>query len=204
MIDRWFHLDYEYDTQHTDENSLTECEQYILREVPPRLRRKLGPKLDRDLSIVEEGLKREAIDCVKDLLIEAFREFRNITKQDQSLASSAEAQPSVIAEASGSNHRPSLASEAEGEQTTAQKVTEGETGDDMQFTEFDFDSIFGGLNPDFMSIPEDFLGGAPIIEHLLQPPVNSSIAGEKREGDSGYFSSESSPGYNLRRDFSEP
>ncbi|KAK3318907.1 ankyrin repeat-containing domain protein [Apodospora peruviana] len=70
---------------------LTECEEYVLRAVPPGLRQILGPELDRDLHIVEEGLMRKAIDCVKELLAEAFREFREIEQKTGS-----QSQPSPV------------------------------------------------------------------------------------------------------------
>ncbi|KAM4059848.1 hypothetical protein HRG_014153 [Hirsutella rhossiliensis] len=47
-------------TQGSDSDYLAECEAYMLRELPQRLRNALGRELDRDLNIVEEGLRRKA------------------------------------------------------------------------------------------------------------------------------------------------
>ncbi|KAJ4250250.1 hypothetical protein NW762_012065 [Fusarium torreyae] len=75
---------YEYDQtcqkedyhQHSESDYLAQCEDYMVREVPQRLRQALGRELDRDLTIVEESLRRKAGDWVKTLLEEAFRELR--------------------------------------------------------------------------------------------------------------------------------
>ncbi|KAI0853020.1 hypothetical protein F5Y00DRAFT_257675 [Daldinia vernicosa] len=57
---------------------LAACEEYILREIPLRLQQRLRPELDRDFNTVEESLKRTATYCVRGLLVDAFREFRQI------------------------------------------------------------------------------------------------------------------------------
>lgn len=48
----------------------------MLREVPPRLRQALSRELEVDLSTVEENMRRKATACVKALITDAFREFR--------------------------------------------------------------------------------------------------------------------------------
>ncbi|KAF5671695.1 Nicotinate-nucleotide diphosphorylase [Fusarium heterosporum] len=75
---------YEYDQvchkennhQPADSEYLAQCEHYMVREVPQRLRQALGRELDRDLTIVEESLRRKAGDWAKTLIEEAFREIR--------------------------------------------------------------------------------------------------------------------------------
>ncbi|KAM5362064.1 hypothetical protein ACJZ2D_012731 [Fusarium nematophilum] len=69
---------------HRDSESdyLARCEEYMVREVPQRLRQALGRELDRDLNIVEESLRRKAGDWVKTLLEEAFRELRHNRRPD--------------------------------------------------------------------------------------------------------------------------
>ncbi|KAI1653889.1 hypothetical protein F4813DRAFT_393268 [Daldinia decipiens] len=59
-------------------DQLAECEDYILREIPLRLQQRLRPELDRDFNTIEESLKRTATYCVRGLLVDAFREFRQI------------------------------------------------------------------------------------------------------------------------------
>lgn len=63
--------------------NLQECEEYVLKEVPGRLRQLLGRELDRDLTIVEEGLRRKAADCVKTLLVVTKPEGRPGRHVDQ-------------------------------------------------------------------------------------------------------------------------
>ncbi|KAH6949219.1 hypothetical protein DER45DRAFT_580864 [Fusarium avenaceum] len=68
--------------QHSENDYLARCEDYMVREVPQRLRQALGRELDRDLTIVEESLRRKAGDWVKTLLEEAFRELRQNRGED--------------------------------------------------------------------------------------------------------------------------
>lgn len=68
--------------QDSESDYLAQCEEYMVREVPQRLRQALGRELDRDLNIVEESLRRKAGDWVKTLLEEAFRELRQNRRQN--------------------------------------------------------------------------------------------------------------------------
>ncbi|KAH7134123.1 hypothetical protein EDB81DRAFT_858786 [Dactylonectria macrodidyma] len=81
---------YEYDQisqkegnhQDSELDYLAQCEEYMVREVPQRLRQVLGRELDRDLNIVKESLRRKAGDWVKTLLEDAFRELRQNRRPD--------------------------------------------------------------------------------------------------------------------------
>lgn len=195
------HSVYEYDSQPahpSSQSSLIECEEYVLREVPPRLRQILGPELDRDLNIVEERLKRKAIDCVRGLLEEAFHEFRQMNQKSQTQTSNTSGQV-------GSSHAPSSSDHPalpEAQETDGQP--EGGFGEvelstfsfSMEgMTDFDFNNLFGGST--FLTNPEFSLGEGPIIENLLEP---SAEEGEKKLSDSGY---ESNSPEQTRRDLSE-
>lgn len=73
-------LDYEFNDlaeAEGDRSTWKEYGEYLARELPPRLRRELERDLERDLNIVEEGLKRKAVDLVKSLARELFRDFRH-------------------------------------------------------------------------------------------------------------------------------
>ncbi|KAI1501949.1 hypothetical protein F5X99DRAFT_380937 [Biscogniauxia marginata] len=62
-------------------DTLTECEMYVCREVPLRLRQLLRPEIDRDLHIVEQSLARRVVESMPKLLDELFREFRETRQQ---------------------------------------------------------------------------------------------------------------------------
>lgn len=73
-------LDYEFNDlaeAEAGQSTWTEYGEYLARELPPRLRRELERDLERDLNIVEEGLKRKAVDLVKSLARELFRDFQH-------------------------------------------------------------------------------------------------------------------------------
>ncbi|KAI3326160.1 hypothetical protein HD806DRAFT_438400 [Xylariaceae sp. AK1471] len=77
---------YDYDqfpgsTTHTYE-TLSECEQYVLREIPLRLREILVAEFDRDFQIIEQSLKRRAIESTSAIIASLFQEFRNLYQQD--------------------------------------------------------------------------------------------------------------------------
>jgi hypothetical protein len=77
-------LDYEYDqgsrsnpTSPEFHNScLTECRDYIIKDVTRRLREELMRDLDRDFGIVEESLKITVSNRVPRLLDDAFKAFQ--------------------------------------------------------------------------------------------------------------------------------
>jgi len=77
---------------------LNECEEYLLREIPPRLRQALSRELEADLSVVEESLRWKATACVKTLIADAFRELREFASVARAGPSSA---PPGEPEASG-------------------------------------------------------------------------------------------------------
>lgn len=57
--------------------ALTECEEYILREIPQRLQAILMPEFDRDLQIVEQSLRTRAIESTRIIIANLFQEYRN-------------------------------------------------------------------------------------------------------------------------------
>ncbi|KAI0431691.1 hypothetical protein F5Y09DRAFT_340390 [Xylaria sp. FL1042] len=67
---------YEYGT-HSN-SSLTECEEFVLREIPLRLRQILTPEFDRDFQILEQSLKARAIEHTKTIIAGLFQEFRKL------------------------------------------------------------------------------------------------------------------------------
>ncbi|KAI0446990.1 hypothetical protein F4803DRAFT_426709 [Xylaria telfairii] len=69
----------EYET-HTHE-ALTECEEYVLREIPLRLREILVPEFDRDFQIIEQSLQSRAIESTRTIVASLFQEFRNLHQQ---------------------------------------------------------------------------------------------------------------------------
>ncbi|KAI0864349.1 hypothetical protein F4860DRAFT_511208 [Xylaria cubensis] len=70
---------YENET-HTYE-ALTECQEYILREIPLRLREILVPEFDRDFQIIEQSLQRRAIESTRTIVASLFEEFRKLHQQ---------------------------------------------------------------------------------------------------------------------------
>ncbi|KAF5722440.1 Nicotinate-nucleotide diphosphorylase [Fusarium mundagurra] len=169
------------DACHPESGYLAQCEQYMLREVPQRLRQALGRELDRDMTIVEENLRRRAGDWVKTLLEEAFQELRQIRR----LGSPAQ-QPEP------SNHIPAL---AEGHQLPISGLPsvevanlhfegEGESWlDTFDFDSFDPSVILGELQSAFDN------GG--LIEGLLKSGEDGAGKATK-QSDAGYVSN--SPG----------
>ncbi|CVK91322.1 uncharacterized protein FMAN_09465 [Fusarium mangiferae] len=167
--------------RHPESGSLAQYEQYMLREVPQRLRQVLGRELDRDLTVVEENLRRRAGDCVRTLIEEAFQELRQIRRLGS---------PGQGPEAS--NDMPAL---AEGPQLLVSELPSGE-GANPHFegqgeawpNNFDLDSF------DPSSLLEELqfsFDNGDLIEDLLRPGEDG--AGEAtKQSDSGYASN--SPG----------
>ncbi|KAI0813413.1 hypothetical protein GGR55DRAFT_677054 [Xylaria sp. FL0064] len=58
--------------------TLTECEEFVLREIPLRLRKILTPEFDRDFQILEQSLKARAIEHTKTIIAGLFQEFRKL------------------------------------------------------------------------------------------------------------------------------
>ena len=144
---------------------LEECEAYVLREIPPRLRQALGRELDSDLNIVEERLRRKATECVKALIAEVFKELRHAA----SPPAFAQGLPSSLPHAE----------ESLGQDTQESRIPEQET-------------ILSDFNVNFLDaftmLGDEELGfdQGGLMENLLQQqePDNS-----KKLSDSGYESS---------------
>ncbi|KAK4212716.1 hypothetical protein QBC37DRAFT_465181 [Rhypophila decipiens] len=217
---------YEYD-QDSPPSSLSACEEYIVKEVPLRLRHILAPELDRDLNIVEEGLKRKAIDCLKTLLVDAFREFRKLDQKAEP------DQPSSSVYATqGNSQQPPLSAHPQGNagaavedgdlsrteqmydlqdenlanrEQPAQELGSTRTEfHDLELTDISFDNEdfeLEGLDLDFLSNPDNLFGEIPIMENLLQPfdtySHGDNDGGQKKLSDSGYDSSSNSPQQTL-------
>jgi hypothetical protein len=175
---------YEYDQtsrkedncQHSESDYLAQCEDYMVREVPQRLRQALGRELDRDLTIVEESLRRKAGDWVKTLLEEAFRELRQNRDGDgQSLPGEELGLPiegsSILASQEGSSSNDNLPNEGQSEAWLSNfNLDSFDPFALLGETEFAFDN--GGL-----------------LEDLLGPGGGGSDTGATREhSDSGYRS----------------
>ncbi|PNP79421.1 hypothetical protein FNYG_07256 [Fusarium nygamai] len=169
------------DDCHPESCYLAQCEQYMLREVPQRLRQALGRELDRDLTIVEENLRRRAGDWVKTLLEQAFQELRQIRRLG-SPAQRPEADNDIPAPAEGPQLPISELPSVEGANLHLEE--EGEAWlDNLDLDSFDPSSILGELQSSF--------GNGGLIEDLLRPGVDD--AGEAtKQSDSGYVSN--SPG----------
>ncbi|KAF5645089.1 hypothetical protein F52700_2289 [Fusarium sp. NRRL 52700] len=179
--ERWI---YEYSQASQNEEAcrpesgyLAQCEQYMLREVPQRLRQALGRELDRDLTIVEENLRRRAGDWVKTLLEEAFQELRQIQRLG-SPALPPEDYNDIPALPEGGQVPTCVLSSVEG--TNLQFEEEGESWlDNFDLDSVDPSSILGELQSSF----DD--GG--LIESLLRSGEDGS--GETtKQSDSGYVS----------------
>jgi hypothetical protein len=146
----------------------------MVREVPQRLRQALGRELDRDLTIVEERLRRKAGDWVKTLLEEAFRELRHNRDGDgQSLPSEESGfpieTPSILASQAGNSANGNLPNEGQSE---------------AWLSNFNLDS----LDP-FMLLGETefaFDNGG-LLEDLLGPGESDDSA-TRKQSDSGYDS----------------
>ncbi|KAI1085070.1 hypothetical protein F5B20DRAFT_520893 [Whalleya microplaca] len=162
------------------QNYLTECEEYILREVPPRLRQILRPELDRDLNIIEESLKIRAIDCVKTLLEDTFREFRQVHQQK----TIPETKPESVSLAEEAG--PSSSSGPSSTQPLAATILQGyDIGSFEQNTFLGFDSGLDFFDPSALANLEASLGEGVHMEEILQP---TNECREQRRSDSGYDS----------------
>ncbi|KAI0528117.1 hypothetical protein F5B22DRAFT_21662 [Xylaria bambusicola] len=76
---------YEYEQVSNSTRShetLTECEEYVLREMPLRLQQILTPEFDRDFQIVEQSTRIRAIEHARVIIASLFQEFRRLRQQD--------------------------------------------------------------------------------------------------------------------------
>ncbi|KAF4955691.1 hypothetical protein FGADI_4384 [Fusarium gaditjirri] len=173
---------YEYDQacqkgdkhQHSGSDYLAECEDYMLREVPQRLRQALGRELDRDLTIVEESLRRKAGDHVRTLLEEAFRELRHNRGSDGQ--SQRNEEPGLPIEG------PSIPAPQTASSGSGNLPYEGES--EMWLSNFDLDS----LDPFTLLGDTEFaFDNGGLLEDLLRP-VDSDDSETRKLSDSGYGS----------------
>ena len=133
--------------------------------MPLRLRQALCREAERNFSIVEETLRREASACIKDLIAQAFQEFRS--------QSAPVVQPEETAVPT---------SEAPSEHQQPQAATSGED----PFVEWDFSQF--NLDPFVMMGDEELrFDGNGLLENLLRPTDDTDSA--KKLSDSGYESS---------------
>lgn len=162
---------------HPESGYLAQCEQFMLREVPQRLRQALGRELDRDLTIVEENLRRRASDWFKTLLEEAFQELRQI-RHLGSPAQRPEPSDDITAPAEVDQLPISELPSVEG--ANLHFEGEGETWlDSFDFDSFDPSSLLGELQSSF--------DNGRLIEDLLKP--GEDVTGEAtKQSDSGYVS----------------
>ncbi|KAK4444367.1 nicotinate-nucleotide diphosphorylase [Podospora aff. communis PSN243] len=140
---------------------LNECEEYVLREVPPRLRNALSRELEADLIVVEESLRRKATACVKTLIADVFRELREAAPGTPA-AMSMEKQP---AQAESSAQNESL------------------------FNGFNFDFIdaFTMLGDEELRYDQGGLMDN-ILQQEGDPQPGAQVAVDKKLSDSGYGS----------------
>ncbi|KAG5802020.1 hypothetical protein H9Q74_010543 [Fusarium xylarioides] len=165
------------DACHPESGYLAQCEQYMLREVPQRLRQALGRELDRDRTTVEENLRRRAGDWVKTLLEEAFQELRQI-RHLGGPAQRLEPSNDITAPAEGGELPISELPSVDGANLHFEE--EGQTWlDTFDFDSFDPSSLFGELQSSFNN------GG--LIENLLRSE-DDSADGATKQSDSGYVS----------------
>ncbi|GAB1316411.1 hypothetical protein MFIFM68171_06621 [Madurella fahalii] len=145
--------------QSNSGDRLRECEEFLLREVPLRLRQALCLEAERNFSIVEETLRREASSCVSTLISQVFQEFRS--------QSSTAAQP-----------RQATAVEP-GVQTNSA------TGEEDALGELDF-GLFN-MDPFALIGNEEYrYDGDALLENLMQPTDETESG--KKLSDSGYES----------------
>jgi hypothetical protein len=200
--------------QHLDQKSgevdrLAQIEDYLLREVPKRLRQALTCELDHDLNVVEEDLRRKTRSLLKDVLNEVRRpnSRQERTMGATVLSSSGVPEPKAtfhalsedIGNGSGSTSgllphhmRPGLPpdefdvdafftslEEAETAQAGADQTTSAAT----EGSSFDLEPTYYPDPFHLLGNPELGLDGGGLIENLLQ--------GRKTQKDSAYGSNES-------------
>ncbi|KAH8901149.1 TPR-like protein [Thozetella sp. PMI_491] len=167
---------YEYEHLHNLETgslgSLALCEQYIIREVPSRLRQELRPALDRNLNIMEESLRQMATDRIRDILRDVFREFRDIHQPN----SPSTQRPSAITPRDAAAQTPVDFSLLPSDQQTGMGDVPGvEELPLFEFNDADFSLIFDGFPYDANSL----LGSVTATDTASESKVQS---------DSGYDS----------------
>lgn len=150
--------------------------------MPPRLQQILKRELNRDLNVVEESLRRKAVDYVRGLLVEAFREFRQMQP------------PTRMA----TNTLLPREAEASRSQAGSRQTLEPHLGTADSYL---VEEMFGGFDFDYDFSGTSFLGdigldGGDMIESLIPLLIDD---GGKKQSDSGYGSNSPELG---RRDLS--
>ncbi len=169
-------LDYEYEHLQNLETgslgSLALCEEYILREVPSRLRQELRPALDRNLTVVEESLRQMASERIRDILRDVFREFRDMHQPNSPLTRSTRVVPT---QDDASQAQTTFSQPVTNQAETVAGVTEGEELPFFAFSDADFSIMFEEFSYD----TNHFLGSLTVTE---------TGSGSKVQSDSGYDS----------------
>ncbi|OTA93975.1 hypothetical protein M434DRAFT_282610 [Hypoxylon sp. CO27-5] len=169
---------YDYDSPSSETqnlpDSLTECEEYILRELPPRLRQSLRPEFDREFHIIEESLKLKAIDHVKMLLKEAFHEFRQV--QQRRTTSDVTFGASRLEEEAGSSSTQALPMSA---------LQDNQPSFPGQASFLDYDFSLGFIDPSALANLEASLSEGAWMEEIIPQPADFV---ERKQSDSGYES----------------
>lgn len=75
-------LDYEYATQDADQSAspwteLEGFEEFSRRELPSRVRRELEVRIEEVLDPIEEGLRGQIVDIVRDVLLELLEMYKS-------------------------------------------------------------------------------------------------------------------------------
>ncbi|WYZ43317.1 hypothetical protein EsH8_VI_001016 [Colletotrichum jinshuiense] len=71
-----------YNTEDASTN-LGGYEDYLRRELPPLVRRRLEKEVERELSFVEEGMKQKVIDIARNLQLALFRGYQELENQER-------------------------------------------------------------------------------------------------------------------------
>ncbi|KAL8365206.1 hypothetical protein RB595_004149 [Gaeumannomyces hyphopodioides] len=108
-----------YEDNDLNKGELEGFEDYLRRELPPLVRRQLEQEVDRELSFVEEGLKRRVINMVQGLQLTLFQSYR---KLEESEAAQPEAAGPALAASAGS--APNLNGESNSEKSLLSDQTD--------------------------------------------------------------------------------
>ncbi|WQF80968.1 hypothetical protein CDEST_05982 [Colletotrichum destructivum] len=73
-----------YNTEDAETN-LGGYEDYLRRELPPLVRRRLEAEVERELSFVEEGMKQKVIDIARNLQLALFKGYQQLENQERHL-----------------------------------------------------------------------------------------------------------------------
>ncbi|KAI0454375.1 hypothetical protein F5B21DRAFT_504475 [Xylaria acuta] len=154
------------DETHTHE-ALTECEEYILREIPLRLREILVPEFDRDFQIIEQSLQRRAIESTRTIVASLFQEFRKLHQRGTI--------PTIAPMSSGSqDHAHAGPSSSQTRHRWFDSIESSGIALDQTVVDFDFDCAFaaGGSWPIFGDVQLQDILAAPtdLGNSALKPP----------------------------------